>query len=214
MVAVVPNNESVNVTYFHDKLTTVEAKAVLMCTAKYITSRLVTGIPQEQKAAMHHTRYAPYPVVNVIFDKPVYNRGYDNWCPGNTFTDFIVADWTVRGRPDYKQKNNILTFYTPLPESKRHTLLEADDCKHLAARVLADFQKLMPEFDRNPVRSAHLSPRTSNVHGHTRTIHAQPNRGGASHGPHIFWQRRLGGGQNLLPANPFVCRKPERNGRA
>jgi hypothetical protein len=100
---------------------------------------------------MRHTRYAPYPVVNVIFDRPVYNRGYDNWCPGNSFTDFIVADWTVRNTPGYKQKNNILSFYTPLREDQRSTLLQEDDCKTLAANVLTDFQKLLPEFNVDPV---------------------------------------------------------------
>jgi monoamine oxidase len=154
VIAVVQDKDSVQVTYHHDgKLTTVSAKAVLMCTAKYITSRLVLNLPSDQKTAMRHTRYAPYPVVNVIFDKPVYNRGYDTWCPGSSFTDFIVADWTVLNTPGYKQKNNILSFYTPLRENQRSTLLDEDDCKSLAARVLADFQKLMPEFNVNPVEA-------------------------------------------------------------
>jgi spermidine dehydrogenase len=152
VVAVVQDKDAVRVTYFHQgKLTTVAAKAVLMCTAKYITSRLVLGLPSDQKTAMRRARYAPYPVVNVIFDKPVYNRGYDTWCPGNSFTDVIVADWTVRNTPGYKQKNNILSFYTPLRENQRSTLLDEEDCKSLAARVLSDFQKLMPEFQVDPV---------------------------------------------------------------
>jgi monoamine oxidase len=152
VIAVREDKDAVQVTYYHDgKLTTVSAKVVLMCTAKYITSRLVLNLPSDQKTAMRHTRYAPYPVVNVIFDKPVYNRGYDTWCPGSSFTDFIVADWTVLGMPGYQQKNNILSFYTPLRENQRSTLLDEDNCKSLAARVLADFQKLMPEFNVNPV---------------------------------------------------------------
>jgi monoamine oxidase len=152
VVAIVPGADNVNVTYFHaGQLTTVTAKAVIMGVPKYISSRLITEIPAEQKSAMRHTRYAPYPVVNVIFDKPVYNRGYDNWCPGNSFTDFIVADWTVRNQPGYKQKNNILTFYTPLREYQRATLLQEEGCKLLAANVLADFQRVMPEFNVNPV---------------------------------------------------------------
>ena len=152
VVAVVQDKDAVRVTYLHEgKLITVAAKVVLMCTPKHIASRIVMGLPYEQKAAMRRYRYAPYPVVNVIFDKPVYNRGYDNWCPGNTFTDFIVADWTVRNNPGYKQKHNILSFYTPLRENQRSTLLDEGDCKSLAARVLADFQKLMPEFNVDPV---------------------------------------------------------------
>jgi monoamine oxidase len=152
VVAIVPEAGGVNVTYFHaGQLTTVSAKAAIVCVPKLIASRLITELPAEQKKAMHHTRYAPYPVVNVIFDQPVYNRGYDTWCPGNTFTDFIVADWTVRNSPGYKQKNNILSFYTPLREYQRSTLLQEENCKSLAANVLADFQKLLPEFNVNPV---------------------------------------------------------------
>jgi monoamine oxidase len=152
VVAVVPDKDAVRVTYHHEgKLTTVTAKAVLMCTPKHITSRIVMGLPSEQKAAMRRYRYAPYPVVNLIFDKPVYNRGYDTWCPGNSFTDFIVADWTVRNTPSYKQKNNILSFYTPLRPEQRSTLLDEGDCKNLAVRVLSDFQKLLPEFNVDPI---------------------------------------------------------------
>jgi len=152
VVAVVQDKDAVRITYFHEgKLTNVSAKAVLMCTPKHITSRLVLNLPSDQKIAMRRTRFAPYPVVNAIFDKPVYNRGYDTWCPGNSFTDVIVADWTVRNQPGYKQKNNILSFYTPLREYQRATLLDETQCKALAARVLADFQKLMPEFNVDPI---------------------------------------------------------------
>ena len=152
VVAVVPDKNSVRVTYIHQgKIITVSTKAVLMCTPKHITSRIVFGLPAEQRVAMRRFRYAPYPVVNVIFDKPVYNRGYDTWCPGNSFTDFIVADWTARNTTGYKQKHNILTFYTPLHPSQRATLLGEEGCKSLAARVLGDFQKLLPEFDVDPV---------------------------------------------------------------
>jgi hypothetical protein len=127
------------------------AKAAIVCVPKFIASRLASELPEAQLAAMRRMRYAPYPVVNLIFDKPVYNRGYDTWCPGNAFTDFIVADWTVRNTTGYHQKNNILTCYTPLRESQRFTLLEEASCRNLAARVLADFQKLMPEFNVDPV---------------------------------------------------------------
>jgi oxygen-dependent protoporphyrinogen oxidase len=152
VVAVVQEKDSVNVTFLREgKFTTVSAKVVLMCTPKHITSRIIPGLPAEQRNAMRRTRFAPYPVVNLIFEKPIYNRGYDNWCPGNSFTDFIVADWTVRNDPGYKQKNNILSCYTPLREEFRSRLLEEADSKTLAARVLADFQKILPEFNIDPV---------------------------------------------------------------
>jgi monoamine oxidase len=153
VVAVEQQKDSVNVTYFHSgKLQTASAKAVIMATPKFITALLVSGIPNAQSQAMQAIRFAPYPVINMIFDKPVYNRGFDNWCPGNTFTDFIVADWTVaRNDPTYKQKNNILTFYTPLQEEDRHKMLTVEGCQRIAASALHDFKKLLPETDVDPI---------------------------------------------------------------
>src|SRR5208282_5296511 len=101
--------------------------------------------------AMHKMRYAPYPVVNVIFDKPVFNGGYDTWCPGNAFTDVIVADWVVRNEPGYEQKNNILTFYTPLREGDRAKLLSESDCRSIASNVLRDWQRLLPTTNTEPL---------------------------------------------------------------
>jgi protoporphyrinogen/coproporphyrinogen III oxidase len=151
-VAVIPQKHGVNVTYLHGgKLQTVEAKGVIMAIPKFITVRLVEGMPQKQKDAIAKMRYIPYAVVNLIYDKPVFNRGYDTWCPGNSFTDFIVADWTVRNQPGYKQKYNILTCYTPLQQEQRGVLLTEEGSRQLAANVLRDFKKLLPETNVNPV---------------------------------------------------------------
>jgi len=147
IVAVEPQKNEVRVTYVQGgSLHSVGAKFVVMATPKFITSRIVAGLSDAQQDAMSSYRYCPYPVINMIFDQPVYNRGYDTWCPGNSFTDFIVADWVVQNQPGYKQKNNILSFYTPLAEVERKRLLKIDDCRQIAANVLRDFQKLLPDF--------------------------------------------------------------------
>jgi monoamine oxidase len=152
IVAVEQGKSDVTVTYIHlGEVKAVTAKAVIMAAPKFIARRLVAGRPQAQQDAMHKMRYAPYPVVNVIFNKPVFNGGYDTWCPGNAFTDVIVADWVVRNQPGYHQKNNILTFYTPLPEAQRPRLLTEDGARDLAANVLRDWQKLLPGSDANPI---------------------------------------------------------------
>ena len=152
VVAVVPDANEVRVTYSHqDKLTTVSAKVAVICAPKFITSRIVAGLPDDQKQAMGRMRYAPVPMINMIFDKPVYRKGYDNWCPGNSFTDFIVADWTIRNQPGYRPKYEVLTFYTTLRESEREMLLEDEDCMEFAGKCLKQFQKLLPEFRVDPV---------------------------------------------------------------
>jgi protoporphyrinogen oxidase len=151
-VAVVPGKEDVQVTYVSGgDLRTVSAKAVIMATPKFITRRIVEGLPDKQSKAMQQIRYAPYCVVNLIFDKPVFNQGYDTWCPGNTFTDFIVADWVIRKKSGYKQKYNILSCYTPMREKDRGYLLADVSTRQIAANVLRDFQKLLPETNVDPV---------------------------------------------------------------
>jgi protoporphyrinogen oxidase len=152
IVGVAPQKDEVAVTFVQDgELHTMAAKFVVMATPKFITSRIVDGLPDAQKEAMFSFRYCPYPVINMIFDKPVYTRAYDTWCPGNSFTDFIVADWVLRSQPGYTQRSNILTFYTPLGEIDRGKLLKEDTCRQIALNVLRDFQKLLPEFNVDPV---------------------------------------------------------------
>jgi hypothetical protein len=151
-VAVVPGNGEVQVTYMQGaELRTVAAKTVIMATPKFITRRIVEGLPEKQSAAMREIRYIPYPVVNLIFDKPVFNKSYDTWCPGNAFTDFIVADWVVRNQPGYHQKYNTLTCYTPMSEEERSSLLTDGGARKKAVSVLTDFQKLLPGSNVDPV---------------------------------------------------------------
>jgi protoporphyrinogen oxidase len=173
IVAVVPQKHSVNVTYMQaGQLKTVNARAVIMATPKFITRRIVDGLPTQQREAMGKIRYIPYPVVNLIFDKPVFNKGYDTWCPGNRFTDFIVADWVVRNQPGYHQKNNILTFYTPLREEERHELLTEDSARQVATDVLNDFQKLFPGSNVNPLE-AHIYRRGHPLYMSTPGLYTQ-----------------------------------------
>jgi protoporphyrinogen oxidase len=151
-IAVLPERREALVTYMQaGELKTVAAKTVIMATPKFITRRIVAGLPEKQSRAMQQIRYIPYAVVNLIFDKPVFNKGYDTWCPGNRFTDLVVADWVVRDRPGYQQRYNILTCYTPLREEERGFLLTDSGTRNLAADVLRDFQKLFPGSNVDPV---------------------------------------------------------------
>jgi protoporphyrinogen oxidase len=152
IVAVVSEKEEVHITYMlGGELKTVAAKAVIMATPKFITRRIVASLPDKQSEAMKTIRYIPYPVVNLIFDKPVFNYGFDTWCPGNSFTDIAVADWVIQKQAGYRQKFNILTCYTPMKEEDRGYLLNETGARKIAANVLADFQKLLPGSNVDPV---------------------------------------------------------------
>jgi monoamine oxidase len=151
-VAVVPDRGRVIVTYVRDgEVKSLQVKSAIIAIPKFIARRVVAGLPAAQSQAMARIPYAPYAVVNLIFDRPVFNRGYDTWCPGNAFTDFVVADWVIRNRPGYRQRNNILTCYTPLAQTRRAELLTEEGCRRLAARVLSDFCKLFPKASATPV---------------------------------------------------------------
>ena len=152
IVAVSNEKGAASVTYMQGtELKTVSARAVIMATPKFITRRIVEGIPDKQDDAMHQIRYIPYALVNLIFDKEIYRKGYDNWCPGNSFTDFIVADWVVRNQAGYKPKYNILSCYTPLHEQDRAMLLTETSARKVATNVLKDFQKLLPSTNVDPI---------------------------------------------------------------
>jgi oxygen-dependent protoporphyrinogen oxidase len=152
IVAVEPQRAEVQVTYIQaGALRTVAAKYVVMATPKMITFRLVTGLSDNQTDAMRSYRYCPYAVINMIFEKPVYNRAYDTWCPGSTFADVVVADWVSLKQTGYQEKRSILTFYTPISELDRDKLLKLEGCRRIAANALRDFHKLLPEFNSEPV---------------------------------------------------------------
>ena len=152
VVSVSQQKSEVHVTYMQGKtLKTIAARAVIMATPKFITRRVVELLPDAQSQAMHKIRYIPYPVVNLIFDKPVFDKGYDTWCPGSKFTDFIVADWVIRNKPGYQPKHHILSCYTPLAEEDRGYLLNDIGSRKIAQTVLHDFQKLFPGSSVDPV---------------------------------------------------------------
>jgi hypothetical protein len=150
--AVRPQRNAVHVSYMQGgRITTVAVKVVIMATSKFITARVVEGLPQAQRLAMQKIRYAPYPVINLIYDKVVFDKGYDTWCRGYSFTDFIVADWTIRNSAGYKRAYNILTCYTPMRETERGLLLTDEGARNLAARVLADVKRVLGKRDADPL---------------------------------------------------------------
>ena len=127
------------VSFFQDgKPRTIEARAAVMATPKFITKMLVDQLPADQFEAMAAMRYAPYLVYNLCFDRVVYNQGYDSWPIGaKHFTDFIPADWVTHAEGGDLARKQVVTVYAPRPELERSEFL--DDAKALGkARAAAD----------------------------------------------------------------------------
>ena len=132
-------NGKVLVSFFRDgKPQTIEARACVMATPKFITKMLVDQLPTDQFAAMSSMRYIPYLVYNMCFDRVVYNQGYDNWPIGaKHFTDFVPADWVTHGEGGDLNRKQVITVYAPRPELERSEFL--DDAKVLGkAHAAAD----------------------------------------------------------------------------
>ncbi|MBI4425180.1 MAG: FAD-dependent oxidoreductase [Elusimicrobia bacterium] len=109
----------------------VEAKAVVMATPKFITWRLVQGLPEKQRKAMAAMRYAPFMVYNLCFDRVVYNQAYENFVVGaKHFTDFVPADYVTHAQGGDLSRKQVITVYAPKAEAERHVFL--DDAATLA----------------------------------------------------------------------------------
>ena len=133
------------------RLETITARAAIMATPAFINARLIVGLPQAQLQAMRAIRYAPYLVVNLIYNSPVFDQGYDTWCPGQTFSDVIVADWMLRKQPGYTPRHAILTCYTPLREADRSRLASDAATIEIAQQVVRDVQKTVPNAQIDPI---------------------------------------------------------------
>lgn len=114
------------VTYFdrNGRPAAVEAKTVIMAAPKYVTRRIVRGLPADQDSAMGELKYGSYLVANVLCSSPITQGSYDTWVDTAPFTDVIVADWVTRTPGEKRSGKQVLTVYHPL--GYNHALLLSD----------------------------------------------------------------------------------------
>lgn len=143
---VAKHGRGVRVSFFRDgKPHTIEAKACVMATPKFITKMLVEKLPTDQFTAMSSMRYAPYLVYNLCFDRVVYNQGYDNWPIGSkNFTDFIPADWVTYAEGGDLSRKQVITVYAPRPELERSNFLDDGKVMGMAQAAADELGGLFP----------------------------------------------------------------------
>jgi monoamine oxidase len=117
---------SAKVTYMdrNGRPAAIDGRCVIMAAPKYITRRIVKGIPPEQFAAMGELKYGSYLVANVLCSSPVTQGAYDTWVDTAPFTDVIVADWVTRTPGEKRTGKQVLTIYHPI--GYNHSLILAD----------------------------------------------------------------------------------------
>ena len=186
VVSVTQDSDGVRATYIHgDKPVTVTAKVAIMCTPKYITARMVPGLPNEQKKAISNMRYAPYPMINMIFDKPVYRRGYDNWSRENRSPILLLPTGPFATIP-ITTPNTI-----SLPSTLRCVNPNAPPSWKLrtakfSLENMKDFQGCLPEFNVDPIEIRLYRRGHPIVHGCPRPVHQEPHDCLQAYGAHFL----------------------------
>src|SRR5262245_58502269 len=75
------------------ELKTLAAKAAVIACPKFVAKKLIQDLDDEHLFAFSAMRYQPYIVVNVCFNRVVYNGSYDTNIPApSLIVDFNVAD--------------------------------------------------------------------------------------------------------------------------
>lgn len=136
----------VHVGYFKDgEPRTVEAKAVVMATPKFITWRLVEGLPEKQRRAMASMKYAPFMVYNLCFSRVVYNQAYENFVVGaKHFTDFVPADFVSYGKEGDLSRPQVITVYSPQRQEDRHVFLDDKATLEKAKAAVDELGEMFP----------------------------------------------------------------------
>jgi phytoene dehydrogenase-like protein len=123
----------------------VSADTVIVAAPKFIARHLVAGLPEEQRAAMGHIRYAPYMVANLCFDGVVHESCFDTNVIGpEPISDFVCADWPSRRGQGKADRPTVLTLYMPLVEKDRYRLLDDDQVRGLAFAALDRLDRWFP----------------------------------------------------------------------
>jgi len=119
------------------------ARHVVMATPLFIAQKLLGKGLAPLDAAVKAQRHAPWLVANLLLREPLLERpglsmAWDNVRHGAESLGYVDAGHQLL-RPDLPPV--LLTFYTALPESRRHELLERD-WRHWAAHVVDELRPL------------------------------------------------------------------------
>jgi hypothetical protein len=107
------------------QLHTVQAKACVFASPKFIADKVIDDLPKAQLEAMEWIQYRGYVVANVILNKKIKNPTFELYClkgevpptpsamkPGNRgYTDICLGSWSSEDSSD----RGVLTIYKALP---------------------------------------------------------------------------------------------------
>jgi monoamine oxidase len=139
-VANTPDGRNVDVTYLQAGiLHTIRCKACIWGGQKHIARYVVQGMPTEQKEAIGKMRYNDISVMNMCFDRRIYDDALITWMNKAPINNILSADWVINaGNADPDAPQVLTCDWTNRPENRALLLNDAwvvEQCQASARRI-------------------------------------------------------------------------------
>ncbi len=139
-VANTPDGRNVDVTYLQAGiLHTIRCKACIWGGQKHIARYVVQGMPAEQKEAIGKMRYNDISVMNMCFDRRIYDGALITWMNEAPINNILSADWVINaGNADPDSPQVLTCDWTNRPENRALLLNDewvVEQCQASARRI-------------------------------------------------------------------------------
>jgi len=134
------DGRNVNVTYLQAGiLHTIRCKACIWGGQKHIARYVVQGMPTEQKEAIAKMRYNDISVMNMCFDRRIYDGALITWMNKAPINNILSADWVINAGDSDPDSPQVLTCdWTNRPEHRDLLLNDkwvVEQCQASAHRI-------------------------------------------------------------------------------
>jgi len=139
-VANTSDGKHVDVTYLQAGiLHTIRCKTCIWGGQKHIAKHVVQGMPEEQKEAIGKMRYNDISVMNMCFDRRIYDGAFMTWMNKAPINNILSADWVINGGNADPDSPQVFTCdWTNRPEHRALLLDDAwvvEQCQASARRI-------------------------------------------------------------------------------
>jgi len=134
------DGRNVDVTYLlANKLFTIRCQTCIWGGQKHIAAYVVTDMPEEQKAAIGNMSYNDLSVMNLCYDRRIYDGALITWMNEAPINNILSADWVLNAGSADSDSPQVLTCDWANREEDRASLLDDDwvveQCQAAAMRL-------------------------------------------------------------------------------
>jgi monoamine oxidase len=134
------DGSNVDVTYLQaNKLFTIRCKTCIWGGQKHIAAYVVTDMPEEQKAAIGNMSYNDLSVMNLCYDRRIYDGALITWMNDAPINNILSADWVLNAGSTDPESPQVLTCDWANRVEDRASLLDDDwvveQCQAAAMRL-------------------------------------------------------------------------------